>query len=91
MLYCRGKLGVLACCCGFDAYFSALVPIAVVVGRRGSLQCLIETVDNISFDRHVPYRLCSVVWEKLDQIDGNTEYADSDFGHSSRCSLGEHQ
>ncbi|CAM9285749.1 unnamed protein product [Ectocarpus sp. 6 AP-2014] len=32
-------------------------------------------------------RESSVVWEKLDQIDGNTEYADSDFGPSSRCSL----
>lgn len=27
----------------------------------------------------------SVVWEKLDQIDGDTEYVDSDFIRSSRC------
>lgn len=38
-------------------------------------------------DRHIPCRLCSVVWEKLDQIDGNTEYADSEFCRSSRCGL----
>lgn len=31
--------------------------------------------------------LRSVVWEKLDQIDGDTEYVDSDFTRSSRCSL----
>lgn len=29
--------------------------------------------------------LCSVVWEKLDQIDGDTEYVDSNFTRSSRC------
>ncbi|CAM9430909.1 unnamed protein product [Hapterophycus canaliculatus] len=32
-------------------------------------------------------RESSVVWEKLDQIDGNTAYADSDFGRSSRCNV----
>lgn len=29
----------------------------------------------------------SVVWEKLDQIDGDTDYVDSDFTRSSRCRL----
>ncbi|CAM9653922.1 unnamed protein product [Laminaria digitata] len=32
-------------------------------------------------------RESSVVWEKLDQIDGDTEYVDSDFTRSSRCTL----
>lgn len=32
-------------------------------------------------------RLCSVVWEKLDQIDGDSEYVDSGFTRSSRCSF----
>eukprot|EP00904_Undaria_pinnatifida_P005402 jgi/Undpi1/1992/HiC_scaffold_12.g05379.m1 len=30
-------------------------------------------------------RESSVVWEKLDQIDGDTEYVDSNFTRSSRC------
>ncbi|CAN0036063.1 unnamed protein product [Scytosiphon promiscuus] len=32
-------------------------------------------------------RESSVIWEKLDQIDGNTAYADSDFCRSSRCNV----
>lgn len=34
-----------------------------------------------------PFFTYSVVWEKLDQIDGDTEYVDCDFIRSSRCSL----